>query len=133
MKRLALISAVLLAAPLAFGACRDDPTAPEGSAFNDIRPIGDIQVSVITGGSGEAEAGMSVTLDGGPAQSIRPGQAHVFADVSVGQHMVQLRNVDERCLAEGSSSRQVTVRAGQTESVYFFVRCNADRPWKPQT
>ncbi len=130
MKRLTLISVLLFVAPLAFGACRHDPTAPEGDAFNQSQPRGDIQVSLVAVGG--PETGMAVTLDGGPPQNIVPGQGHIFSGVSIGEHWVRLGNVDKRCLAEGGASRRVMVHDGQTESVYFFVRCEPQKPWKPQ-
>ncbi len=130
MKRLALVPVLFFVAPLALGACRDGPTAPEGSAFVESEPMGDIQVSLVSGGS---NAEMTVTLDGSVSLSIVPGQPQTFSNITVGEHEVRLRNVDKRCLAEGGELRRVTVRAGQTESVYFFVRCGESRPWKPQT
>lgn len=132
MKRLALVSVLFFVAPLALGACRDGdgPTAPEGSAFVENEPMGDIQVSLVSGG---ANAEMTVTLDGSVSQPIAPAQSHTFSNVSIGEHVVQLRNVDKRCLAEGGALRRVTVRAEQTELVYFFVRCEPGGPGKPQT
>ncbi len=131
MKRLAVLSVLLFVAPLALGACRHDPTAPDWIEFDQSRPSGDIRVAVV-GSLTEPQPGMAVTLDGGPPQGIAPGEAEVFANVPAGEHLVRLRNVDKRCLAEGGASRQVIVRAGQTASVNFFVNCGTERPWKPQ-
>ncbi len=124
MKRLTYLAALVFLAPLAFGACRQSPTEPDGEQqIARISPMGAIRVLVSVSGSTPGAMELSVALDGAATRSVEPGREYIFSQVAAGQHYLWLQGVEKGCTVGGGASRQVAVLAGQTERVHFAVEC----------
>jgi TolB protein len=107
---------LVLPAVLAMGACDDDddPIGPGGGA---------IEVIVATSGSALDPDGYMLALDGGQGQAVAVDDTVNFADLAVGDHVVELTGLAASCGVSGSNPRTVTVVAGLTASTTFDVAC----------
>lgn len=86
---------------------------------------GDLDVATATTGSSLDPDGYTVTVDGTTSQSIPTNGSVTFADLSAGDHFVELSGVAANCTVSGGSSRTATVPSGGTASVNFSVSCTA--------
>ncbi len=84
---------------------------------------GRIEVAVSTNGSDPDTDGFSVTVDGGTASFVAPGESVVLDSLSEGSHSVLLTGLAENCRVNGSNPRVVVVGQDARASVSFDVRC----------
>src|SRR2546426_442345 len=87
-----------------------------------------LAVSTSTSGSNLDPDGYTVTVDGGPSQSIGANGVATFVGLAAGDHTVVLSGVAGNCTPSGGTSRTVDVPAGGTASTSFAVSCVATPP-----
>jgi hypothetical protein len=87
--------------------------------------LGDLAVTVSTGGVDPDSDGYTVTVDGGPSQAIGPNGAFTFVGLAEGGHSVELTGIASNCSAAGSNPRTVAVPFGGTAATTFAVTCTA--------
>jgi len=85
---------------------------------------GSIAVSTATSGSDLDPDGYTVTLDNGSGRSIGTDDEITFSDVSAESHTVELSGLADNCITNGSTTRDVSVSAGETTSVSYAVTCS---------
>jgi hypothetical protein len=85
---------------------------------------GDLTVTTSTSGSA-LPSGYTVSVDGGPSQSIGVNASFTFAALTAGDHTVTLAGVPTNCTLGGEASRVVSVPAGATATASYSVSCVA--------
>jgi Tol biopolymer transport system component len=101
---------------------RADETAP-ASFVVDCPAPGGIEVATATAGSTADPDGYTVVLDGVTTRAIGVDGHETFADLTVGQHEVELLDVADNCSVAGENPRSVTVQDGVTTRVDLTVAC----------
>jgi probable HAF family extracellular repeat protein len=108
---------VLLAIAIAAIACGGDSLSPPTT--------GTLEVTTSTAGVEPDQDGYSVHLDAEPAQPIGPAATVQTADITPGNHTVQLAGIAGNCTLAGENPRRVNIAAGETTTVDFTVSCSA--------
>jgi hypothetical protein len=88
-------------------------------------PTGAIGATTSTTGSPADPDGYTLTVDGGPAQSIGVNGTRLIADLVVGDHDVELGGVAANCQVQGENPRTLAVSQGQTTQTQFDIVCSA--------
>ena len=84
---------------------------------------GELFVSTNTTGVDLDADGYTVTVDGGPSQTVAANGNVTFTLLYTGSYTVVLSGVAGNCTLTGPNSQQVTVSAGQTASISFSGSC----------
>ena len=113
LSRLSLrLSALLL--PFAVLACDGDDVA---------EPSGSLEVTSLTSGIDPDPDGYTVMLDGRGVATVGASGSALVADVTPGQHQVDLSGVADNCQVEGERPRTVTVTESAAGTVAFSIAC----------
>ena len=83
---------------------------------------GDLNVVNVTTGDNQDDA-YTVSLDGGAAQALAANDSLSFADLSAGDHTVELGDVASNCTVGGDNPRTVAVTSGGEVRTQFDVDC----------
>jgi hypothetical protein len=73
----------------------------------------------------DLDNGYTVSVDGGPAQSISRNGNKTFTNLVIGDHDVEIGDVAANCAVQGANPRTVTVTQNATTQVNFDVVCSA--------
>ena len=84
-----------------------------------------LAVSTSTSGSNLDPEGYTVTVDGGPSQSIGANGVATFVGLAAGDHTVLLSGVAGNCTVSGANPRTVSLIAGLVGATGFSVSCVA--------
>jgi hypothetical protein len=103
------------AVTLLFFACGDITAPPPGPA--ELKVINSTTGAPIPGG------GYAVTLDGVHSIRLQTNGSHVFANLTAGEHTLELSELPGDCRVTGNNPRTVTAVAGATALSVFLVRC----------
>lgn len=87
-------------------------------------PTGAIGVTTSTTGTPPDPDGYAVSVDGGSAQSIGVNGTRLLADLTVGDHVIELSGAAANCLVQGENPRTVSVSQNQTTQTEFEVVCS---------
>ena len=90
---------------------------------SDGAPLGGIQITAVTTGTGADPDGYRLVLDDGPPRPLGSNETLVVAGISVGPHRLVLSGVAPPCAPAGDVSRVLTVREGETATTTFQVAC----------
>ena len=99
------------------------PTDPNGADGGDGPPDGSIRVTTVTTGSMLDPDGYVLTVDNGGRKSIGVNAMTTFANLTPGEHEVQLSGLTSNCEVSGANPLTVTVLAGEAVSTTFAVEC----------
>jgi hypothetical protein len=111
------LAPVLLCSSLLFS-CSSDTTDTSGGPL-----VGSLQVSSTTTGSVPDPDGYLVSVDGKPGLAIASDASLTVADLTPGNHSVELTGFDPDCEVAGSNPRSVTVGANLLSSTAFALTC----------
>ncbi len=119
---------LLLATGVMLAACDDSggPSAgPTGPATGGPTgpATGSIRVAATTGGIDLDPDGYAVRVDDSQSQAVGINASATFADVTVGDHDVELTGVAANCAITGANPRTLAVSAGSTATAMFQVTC----------
>lgn len=92
-------------------------------AVTCTRTTGDIRVTANSSGSPSDPNGYTVTVDGTNAMSLPINGDVLFADLTAGNHTIEISDVAATCTVSGSTSRDVAVTADAESGVTFNVTC----------
>src|SRR2546428_11525264 len=84
-----------------------------------------LAVSTSTSGSNLDPDGYTVTVDGGPSQSIGANGVATFVGLAAGDHTVLLSGVAQNCTVSGANPRTVSLIAGLVGATGFSLSCAA--------
>ncbi|MEJ2541466.1 MAG: hypothetical protein P8188_16110, partial [Gemmatimonadota bacterium] len=85
---------------------------------------GDLVVVVATSGTEVDPDGYTLSVDGSSPKPIDTNGSVVFSGLTPGEHTVTIGGLAENCsLTDGADSRTVTLAAGTSAAVAFFVNC----------
>lgn len=99
--------------------CSDNPNATED------RLPGILLTTTSTTGDSLDPDGYTVSVDGGSSQAVGINDTATFADLSAGDHSVELSDVASNCTVSDANPRTVTVPEDDTASTTFSVSCEA--------
>ena len=96
---------------------------------------GNVAVTTITTGSTPDPDGYTLTLDGGPAQTIGVSATYTFVAVSTGDHSVELGGLASPCVLGSPNPQTATVPPGGTATLSFSIDCTLPtiNAWSPMT
>ena len=79
--------------------------------------------------------GYTLTLDGGPAQTIGVSATYTFVAVSTGDHSVELGGLASPCVLGSPNPQTATVSPGGTATLSFSIDCTLPtiNAWSPMT
>ena len=86
---------------------------------------GTLEVTTATNGAEPDPDGYTLQIDAAQAQTIGPASTLRIADVTPGNHVVQIGNAAANCAVTGDNPRAVSVPSGGTVTVAFAVTCRA--------
>lgn len=121
--RPAMFASLLALATLACGGgddASDPPTGP-GPAPTSVS----LKVITATTGTNLDVDGYTISVDGGPAQSIGINASKTLTLSSAGTHSVQLAGLASNCAVSGSNPKTANVQSGATAEISFAITCAA--------
>ena len=86
---------------------------------------GTLQVTTSTSGTDQDANGYSVLIDAGTPQQIEASGTLTLAELSPGNHAVELGDVAPNCSVTGENPRTVNVATGETTAIGFEVSCSS--------
>jgi Tol biopolymer transport system component len=96
-------------------------------AVSCVRPVGTVQVQVVSSGGPADPDGYSISLDrSGVEVPIAISDTVDLTDVPVGSHSVRLGGLTPNCILQSANPVQVEVPLGGTVTVAFTVSCLGD-------
>ena len=84
-----------------------------------------LEITTSTTGAEPDANGYIMQMDADRTQVLQPAGTFRSADVSPGNHIIQLAGVAANCSVAGANPRSITVSAGATSSISFEVTCRA--------
>jgi len=102
-------------------------TTPVTFTITCTATTGSITVTTITSGDNQP-SGYTVTVDGGPTQSVGASGTVRFDGLSVANHSVGLSPIPSTCNVSGPNPQTVAVTAGNTTPATFSISCTAPPP-----
>ena len=96
-----------------------------GDSLNPPPTSGRLDVTTTTTGSNPDPDGYTLALDGSVPVPIVASGSYSFADVSPGEHQVQLSGIAANCRVDGENPRSITLAEGSGAAVAFSVLCSA--------
>ena len=128
MRRLNLITAMVLASLAGLQGCSDDQgKIGNGVSTDPPPPSGSLELTIVTTGEDLDSDGYTATLDCGCFENVGCNEIATMTDVEVGDHLVLLTGIAANCNLEGPNPRWVTVEADETVEVTFSVVCHGYR------
>ncbi len=95
-----------------------------------------LEITTSTTGSLPDSNGYAASIDGGQPQAIGDNDTLTIANLSSGDHLVELTGVAENCQVGGTNPRSVTLTSDEPQTIDFVVTCSAPPeppPPPPQT
>lgn len=114
-----LVVPLAIAVTLGLAACGGD----EGRVSDPGPGTGTLEVSATTGGATPDADGYLVSLDGTDDAPLEPNGTVTLADVTEGEHQLEISGLQVNCDPGGANPRTVAVDAGATTVVGFDVSC----------
>lgn len=126
-----VIAAALAGAGLGLLSCvPDGPSGLPTNAPNDgtpappAPPVGAITAGVSVDGLDLPDS-VSIRLNGAQMKRLPPTESVTWTDVEPGDHLVELSDLPDNCVSEGSNPRLVSVASGGLAIALFEVMCSA--------
>lgn len=96
---------------------------------------GNLAVTTTTTGSSPDPDGYTLSLDGGPPQTVGISATYTFVAVSTGDHSIELGGLASPCVLGSPNPQTATVPPGGTATLSFSIDCSPPmiNAWSPMT